>query len=331
MTKVQKTMDQTLEHLLKEREINFDLDSFNYTTFDGKTTVTGADLGRTFELMGDLKLDGDPSLKERIDEEYTTDPFASADVFEHLLSQSIMIQIFGRAHIDEGIENDTPFDYSLKVLEAVLITLPSLRSQPWTHFDRVYMAFCGAGDGAYSNNNNVFSYWKRYKKDILAFHTKLSKHVGDSLGVDPQRLSARKEGDLVEALVHADSLGKNSKLKKKLTHRMDKDAEKILDQALKANLSQPSPNYIQPGSFDELLVEQGNLKRLIYTNDRETIDYVRSLGVNFEAYMNLTDHSMVYQHIELLRNDPQLKGKNIYNSVATEMRAKLGILLKEQH
>ena len=214
MTKVQKTMDQTLEHLLKEREINFDLDSFRYTTFDGKTTITGADLSRTFELMGDLKLDGDPSLKERIDEAYTIHPFASAPVFDHLLSQSIMIQIFGRAHIDAGIESDIPYDYSLNVLETVLITLPSLRSQPWTHFNQIYMAFCVSDSGVFSN---VLSYWRRYKEDILAFHTKLSKHIGDSLGVDPQGLNVRKEKEIVNALVYADSLGKNSKVKKKLT------------------------------------------------------------------------------------------------------------------
>jgi len=245
-----------------------------------------------------------------------------------------MIQIFGRAHIDAGIENDIPFDYSLRVLESVLITLPSLRSQPWPHFNNVYASFRG-GNMIDSEHIHVFSsYLRRYKEDILAFHTKLSKHLGDNLGVDPQGLDVFEEAEeeVVCALVYADGLGKNSKMKKKLTCRMDKEPEEIdgiLDQALEASLSQPSPNYIQPGSFDELLAEQGNLKRLIYTNDRETIDYVRSLGVNFEAYMNLTDHSIVYQHIEILRNDPQLKGKNIYNSVATEMRAKLGILLKD--
>jgi hypothetical protein len=81
--------------------------------------------------------------------------------------------------------------------------------------------------------------------------------------------------------------------------------------------------------FDSLIDKYGNIKRLIYENDRETIDYVRSLGVNFEAYMNLTDPSIVFQGIETLRKNPKLKGKAVYQFVSSKLKENLNLKLSD--
>ncbi len=72
-----------------------------------------------------------------------------------------------------------------------------------------------------------------------------------------------------------------------------------------------------------------NLKKRIYTNDKATINYAESLGVNFKAFMNLTDSSVVSKGLEMIVSDKSLIGRQGYNHVSNRMVEELGIKLRD--
>jgi hypothetical protein len=77
-------------------------------------------------------------------------------------------------------------------------------------------------------------------------------------------------------------------------------------------------------SFAEVLNEHGDLSRLIYENDKETIEADRVLGVNLESFLNLTDYKEIYSAIEKIISDKNIRSVPGYNHFLNLVRKNLG-------
>lgn len=73
---------------------------------------------------------------------------------------------------------------------------------------------------------------------------------------------------------------------------------------------------------ENILAEAGNLKRLIYANDQETLLYAASLGITMQPFITLTDPQLVYHVLKSI--DPQFRATGAYQKFQQDMRSIVG-------
>jgi hypothetical protein len=144
------------------------------------------------------------------------------------------------------------------------------------------------------------STFKKSLKDLCNFYINVVKEQAEKAGI-----SSIISLDYIPVAV---SLGSNPELDKKLLKTIKENLSKDDFDKFEQLIFRTGPENSQNS-------KQKKLKRVIYKNDKPTIDYANSLGINFKSFINLIEPELVYETTIILKDDAELKKKAVYASI----------------
>ncbi len=335
---------QNLEDILK-RMFDIDYNTWSYKPRHGPEIITKKELE---ELWNSLDEPGKESFDFKF--EY--------GILELLVASEILRDIFGDDYVPYIIEGKR-VAFSMNVVYCTLDLFPELKSMPFRYCNMALRAFQGFEDVftivnemMEENYNQIMAYFDLNEKQIRSFACEMLKE-DDTLYMREEPSIPRYKWVRKDLFIAATVLKNSKKARKQFMRRLralpdglfkpdltrhedsfeydyaaSQVMEPMLDDMKRKIEKEKHPVYsVNPDlrvfDFDSLMKKYGSIKKLVFDNDKETLNYVSSSGVDFAPYINLTDPHIVYDAVEKLRTE--MKGSPAYQIILNRLRNRLGL------
>ena len=301
-----KSLEEVLLSIRTDKDEPINLGSFEYR-FSNGLTITGDDLIKARELYKEVReLYKKSEFKEDEEEDY-------------------IAECQGRAELAELASSDNPLskykgDTTLSIyLRDLLITASRLRVLG-TGTNKDITGFCSSKEDL-EIHKLIIEKIPEIKKHGIDMYYGIYIYVDGALGIN-----VSKE----EWLKNCEAFLSSKENRLRLIRGIDSgDTSGIFSEILQGKKYQENEKIDMPKTLDSLLKTEGDIKRRIYDNDKETINHMQSLGVDFDWFVNLTDQMTVRRSIERLLENKELAERPGYKHIANNVRSRFNLSVED--